>query len=64
MMRGASCWSDYCLIQAKLHFGFQKVVCTLTVHSLACESVRKKYQEVLAEKLNIMKNIEASTEGC
>lgn len=36
------------------------------MHHFACKSVRKKYQEVLAEKLrvNIVKNSEVYTEGC
>ena len=59
-----SCWSDHYLIQGKLHFGFQRVVSTSAMYSLACESVRKKYQQVLAEKSNNVNNSEVSTEGC
>jgi len=55
-------WSDHCMVRAKLHFTFHKAASQrtkrkqiLTVHNLVCESVRKKYQEVLAEKFNTVK---------
>ena len=71
VMGEASCWSDHCLVRVKLHFGSQKIASTktlrnkpLAVHRLACVSMRDKYQEVLAQKLN---NIESDVEvspGC
>ena len=51
------------LLRAKLHFGFQKVVSTktlrkkpLAVHRLACVNIKDKYQEMVVEKLNIIKS--------
>ena len=58
MMRGASCWLDYYLVRAKLHFDLWKYVPKqfarrrwLAVHHLTFEDLQVEYQEVLAEKL-------------
>jgi len=70
VMRGASYWSDHYMVRAKLHFRFQKAVSrrtsrkrTLAVHHLFSESVREKYQGVLAEKFNVVNDSEESTES-
>jgi len=71
VMRGASCWSDHYMVRAKLRFRFQKAVSgrtgrkrTHAVHHLFSEIVREKYQEVLAEKLNVVNDSEESTDSC
>ena len=67
-MRGVSCWSDYYLVRAKLHFGFQKIASTKPLRkkpfAVPCVNTRDKYQKVLAEKLNNIKSDGEVSAGC
>ena len=71
VMRETSCCSDLYMVRAKLCFRLQKAVSgktgrkrILAVRHLFSGSVRKKYQEMLTEKLDAVNDSEEYTESC